>query len=493
MKLRSGKQVSIQSELLQCDSEKESANVFKTGHERKESYKVIGPVGSETVHNSSVNEGSGDLCPRHLAVPSNGTGTKVAVMKRRISSLPDALTNLPAKSSSTVTKNEDLTRIRQSSNTSSSCSERSSKEMPANVCTNLPSICSSEMSPSSRSNIGCLVQDNSPLIIDVTNIRKDKTENRRNVCSVVSSIIRKKSKSVSVVHESDDCVLKIPGIKRRCCDKSVEMVPQNVKTKTSNIPTVPVHKDECSGQEDDACSVISLGSDDDDVIILDSDPKPRLDCSSASDIVILDTPPSKKCVPTSDTVKINLCTPLSQSNIISKSPVHRIQKGMNRKDKTKKKRIKSKIHTNSTVKDYVSVLANVPHTADWPEDVPLVPNHFTQQSYMPFAAATSTSSIFSPAISSNVMNANALNYAIIAASSTVEYNKMNVTSAYSSNLKCPNPNDMRMGLQSINNQLDLANVPSSSVFGNNLYNPNPGHARVGLRPVVIDGSNVALG
>jgi hypothetical protein len=188
---------------------------------------------------------------------------------------------------------------------------------------------------------------------------------------------------------------------------------------------------------------------------------------------------------------MNSCTPLSQSNIISKSPVHRIQKGMNRKDKTIKRRIKPKIRKKSTFKDYVSVLGNVPHTAGRPKDVPRDTNHFTQQSYMPFATATSASSILAPAISSNVTNA--LNDEVIAVSHTVEYNEINVTSAYSSNLKCPNPNVMRMGLQSINNQLDLASVPSSSVFGNNLYNPNPGHARVGLRPVVIDGSNVALG
>jgi hypothetical protein len=516
MKLRSGKQVSTQNELLQCESEKKSAEVLKTRRERRESCKVISPVVSETIRNLSVNEDSGDLRVRHLAAPSNGTGTEVAVMKRlgHISSLTDALTHLPAKSSSsTIKKNEVLTCIRQTSSTSSSHSGRSSKERPANVCTKLPSLCSSEMSSSSSSNVRCIVQDNSPLvvdvmaqdnspiIIDVTNIRKDKIKNKKNVCSVVNSIIHKKYESIALLHESDDCILEIPSKKRRCCDRSVEIVRKNVKTKTSNALTAPVRKDKCSGQEDDACSVISLGSDDDDVIILDSDPEPRLDCSSASDIVIFDTLPSEKCAPTSSPMKMNLCTPLTQSNIISKSPVRRIQEGMNLEDKTIKRRIKHKetmkrrtkheLHKKSTFKEYVSLLSNAPHTADRPKDMPQVTNHFTQQSYMPFSTATSTSSILAPATSSNITNA--LNYAVIAASSTVKYNQMNVTSAYSSSFQYPNPNAMRMDLQLINNQLDLASAPSSSVFGNNFYNPNPNHARVGLRPVVIDGSNVAVG
>lgn len=493
MKLRSGKQVSKQSALLKCDSEKKSGEVFKIGQKGKESCKVISPVGNETVHSSSVNEDSVDFQMRHMAVPCYVTGSETAVMKRlgRISSSSDALTNSPAKSpSSTVTKNEVLTYIHQALSTSSSRSGRNSEENSANVCTKLSSLCSSEMSPSSSSNIGCLVEDNRPLIVDVTNIRKDKTKNKRNVCSVVNSIIDKESESTGMIYESDTCILKIPSIKRRPCGRSVEMLSQNVKAVTTNTPAVPLHKEKCSGQEDDACSIISLGSDD-EVIILDSDPKPRLDCSSASDIIILDTPPSEKCVPNSDPVTINLCTPLSQSNI-SKSRVHRVQKCMNRKDKTRKKRSKPKIHNKSAFEDYVSVLGSVPHTAgSTPKDMSLVTSRFTQQSVMPVATASCASSVMAPAINSNVRNT--LNYAVIAASSTMEYSQMNVTSAYSSSFQYPNPNAVRMGLQPINNQVDLTNVPSSSVYGNNLYNPNPSPTRVGLRPVVIDGSNVAMG
>jgi hypothetical protein len=493
MKLRSGKQVSKQSVLLKCDSEKRSAEVFKTGQKGNESCKVISPVGNETVHSSSVNEDCVDFHMRHMAVPCNGTGSETVVMKRlgRISSSSDAVTNSPAKPpSSTVTKNEVLTYIHQALSTSSSHSGRSSEENSANVCTKLSSLCSSEMSPSSSSNIGCLVEDNRPLIVDVTNIRKDKTKNKRNVCSLVNSIIDKESESIGMVYESDTCILKIPSVKRRRCGRSAEKLSQNVKAVTANTPTVPLHKEKCSGQEDDACSIISLGSDD-EVIILDSDPKPQLDCSSASDIIILDTPPSEKCVPNSDPVTINLCTPLSQSNI-SKSPVHRIQKCMNFKDKTRKKRIKPKIHKKSAFKNYVSVLGTAPHTAgSTPRDISLITSRRTHQSFMPVATATSASSVVAPAVNSNVRNT--LNYAVIASSSTVEYSQMNVTSAYSSNFQYPNPNAVRMGLQPINNQVDLAIIPSSSVYGNNLYNPNPNPARVGLRPVVIDGSNVAMG
>ncbi|PNF31570.1 hypothetical protein B7P43_G00760 [Cryptotermes secundus] len=492
MKLRSGKQVSKQSELLECDSDKRSAKVFKIGQKRKEACEVINPVGNETIPSSSVNEDSGDFHLRQTAVPCNSTGSKISVMKHcgHISSSADALTNLPARSSSTVKKNEVLTYFHQTSSTRSSCSGRSSEESSANVCTNLSSLCSSEMSPSSSSNIGCLMQDNRPLIVDVTNIRKDKTENKKNVCSVVNSILDKECDSIGMANESDKCILKIPSIKRRRCSRSVKMLSQNVKAMTAKTPTVTVHKDKCSGQEDDACSVISLGSDD-EVIILDSDPKPQLDCSSASDIVILDTLPSKKCVPTSDPVIINLCTPLSQSDV-SKSPVHRVQKCMNRKDKTKQKKIKPKVHKKSAFKDYVSLLGSVPHTTgSRPQDMSLVTSCFTQQSFMPFATATSASSIFAPAINSSVRNT--LNSAVVAASRTVEYNQMYVTSAHIGNFQYPNPNAARMGLQPVNNQVDLAIVPSSSVYGNNLYNPNPNPARVGLRPIVIDGSNVAMG
>jgi hypothetical protein len=497
MKLRSGKEVSIQSEELECDSEKRSTKVLKAGQKGKETCEVINPVSSETIHSSSVNEDSDDSCP---AGPSNGTGTETVVMKHlgHISCSPDAPMNLPTKShSNTDTNNEVLVCTHQALPSSSSHFVRSSKDKPANVAPTLSSLHSSEMCPSSSSNIGCLMKDNSPLIVDVTNIRKGKTKKKRSVCSVVNSIICKESESIAMVHESDNFIPKIPSVKQKFCGRSVEVVPQNAKAKkgkAGNMPILPVPKEKCKGQEDDACSVISLGSDDDDedVIILDSEPKPQLDCSSSSDIVILDTPPSEKCVPTSDPLTVNLCTPLSQSNINPKSHGHRKHKIINRKDKTMNRRIKSKICKKSAFKDYVSVLSNVPHTTDTrPEDMPRVPSDYTHQSYMPFATDIPSRSVMVPAIDSN--NTNAWSCTVIASSSTVEYNQRSVATAYSSSSQYPDTNAMRMCLQPINNQLDLANVRSSNVFGNNFYNPNPANARVGLRPVVIDGSNVAMG
>jgi hypothetical protein len=165
---------------------------------------------------------------------------------------------------------------------------------------------------------------------------------------------------------------------------------------------------------------------------------------------------------------------------------------MNRKDKAKKMKIIPKVHKKSEFKDYVSVLGSVPHTTcSRPKGMSLVTSSFTHQNSMPFATATSASSVMAPAINSNVMNT--LNCAVIAPLSTAQYNQMNVIGAYNSNFQYPNPNTARMGLQPVNNQVDLASVPSSSVYGNNLYNPNPNPARVGLRPIVIDGSNVAMG
>jgi len=53
--------------------------------------------------------------------------------------------------------------------------------------------------------------------------------------------------------------------------------------------------------------------------------------------------------------------------------------------------------------------------------------------------------------------------------------------------------DVRRRLQAIDNKMDQASVPSSSAYGSNLYNPHPDTVRMGLRPIVIDGSNVAMG
>jgi hypothetical protein len=76
---------------------------------------------------------------------------------------------------------------------------------------------------------------------------------------------------------------------------------------------------------------------------------------------------------------------------------------------------------------------------------------------------------------------------------------MHVTSALTvsvqgSDLQHWNNNAMRVGrLQPVNNRVDLTSAPYASLYGTNFYNPNPNPVRSGLRPIIIDGSNVAMG
>jgi hypothetical protein len=500
MKLRSGKQVTKKNESLKGVSEKISAKVLKRRQKEKVLYEVVSPNGNETVHSSTVSEDSGN-------VSSYGTGPKTAVMKHpsRTSTSSDWSGKSP---SSTVTRNEDLTHIRQASlSTNFIHSGKNSEDIPVDLSKKVTSSCSTEMSPSSDSSTRSTEQVNIPLVVDVANIRKGKAVNKRKVCSVVSSILDQKSECAEMAHKDSNYILKVPSVKRRHRDRSVEMflsvkrrrrdrsvelVSTSVKAKMSDTPEVPKHGKR-PGQEDDACSVISLGSDD-EVVILDSDPKPQLDCSSNSDIVI-DSLPSKKHVPTSDIVTIDLCSPLSKSNK-SKSPVLNKPKSLSHKAK-RNKRGKERGFANSTFKEYMSVLSNKLNTAaSKPNDLSSLLSHTTCQGTVPFATSPSEISVLAPALNSSV--GRILDHGFVATTSTMGCSQMILNSAWTasvhgSNLHYQNPNSVRMGLQPINNQVNLASATSSSVYGNNLYNPNPDAVRMGLRPIVIDGSNVAMG
>jgi hypothetical protein len=525
MKLRSGK-VSKENEPLKNDSEKRRAKILKRRQRGRESCEVVSNIGSETTHDSLINEDSGDILLRHKALHSHGTGFKTA-MKHISHTSPSSavLTNWSSKSNSTVTRNEDLTYIHETSLCASSSHLGRSSE--GNLCNKLSLSHIGETSSSRGSSIGGTAQLNSPLIVDVTNIRKSKAKEKRKVDSVISSIIDQDSECAEMVHKVSNFVSKIPSVKRQRCDGSVETMSRNVKAKISDTRTVPNHNNKCPGQEDDTCSVISLGSDD-DVIILDSDPKTRLNCSGTSDVIIIDSVPSAKCVPSPDIVTIDLCTPLSQSDK-SKFSTFNVQKCKSHKERRTKRRNKQK-HVNSTFKEYVSVLGNVPHTeSSRSNDLPSFKSRTTSQDTMPLAPPPSASLVSASAASSSVRS---LDCTATATSSRMGCNQMNQTSAlsarvYGSNL-CylhpnatrlglhafdkqvnvssapsssmninkicnPNPNAVRMDLQTVNNKVDMSSAPSSSLYGNNLYNPNPIAVRMGLRPIVIDGSNVAMG
>jgi hypothetical protein len=491
MKLRSGKQVIKENRSLKSDSEMCSAKVLKGRQKKKVLCEVVNLIDKEPVHSSSVNED----CVVHIAdkaVSSYGTGRKTACSSQT-SHKSVALTNLCGKSpSSTVTRNKYMMDIDQASlGTSFIHSGKSSKGIPVDPRSKVSPSCSTVISPSSGNSVGGTEQANSPLIVDLTKRRKGKALSKRKVSSVVCSILDKKSECVEMIHEGGNHIIKVPSVKRRR-DGSVELVSRNVKAKMSDTPAVPKHTDKHPGQEDDACSVISLGSDD-EVVILDGDPKPQLDCNSASDIII-DKLPSGKLVPPSDIVIIDLCTPLRKSDksecLLNKPERVRL------KDRRMRQR-NGQYSANSAFKEYVPVLGNkVNSAASNPNVLSSTASHTTWEGTVPFATAAFQGSVLAPAL--NYCVGSIMDCGVIASSSAVGYSQVNQNSAwtasmYSSNIHCQNPNSVGVGLHQVNNQVNLAFAPSSSRYGNNLYNPNPDAVRSGLRPIVIDGSNVAMG
>jgi hypothetical protein len=486
MKLRSGKQVTQKNESLKSDSEKSGPNILKR-REKDKLCEIVVLNGSETVQSLLVSADSYD-------VSSSDAGPTSAVMKHlsQTSALSVALTDGSGKfPSSTATRNEDLTNISQASlNTNFIHSGKNSQDINFDLSSKVALSCSGEMSLSSGSSVRGREQVNSPLIVDVTNTRKDKAVNKRKVCSVVNSILDQKSECADMVHNGDNTILKVRSVKQRHRDRSVELVSRNVKAMMSDTPAIPKH-DKHPEKEDDACSVISLGSDD-EVVILDINPKPRLDCSSTSDIII-DSPPSGKHIPTSDIVTIDLCTPSRQSGK-TKSAVFNKPKCVSHKEGRIKRR-KEQHSANSTFKEYMSVLGNKQNIAAGnPNDLSTFLSHTTCQGTVPFATSPSEISGLAPVQNSSVGRSLDCG-GVITTSNVMGYSQMVLNNAWSASVCGSNQNlkYLRMDLQPINNQRCMASATSSSVYGNNLYNPNPDTVRVGLRPVVIDGSNVAMG
>jgi hypothetical protein len=453
---------------------------------------------------------------------------------------------------SIVTRSENVTTVQQSH--ASNCSGRSNEFNSANESSELLSSSSSAaaagISVSSGPNMECAVQDYTPLIIDATNISKNRTTYLSNACSVVNCIIGRKSECVEMVRGLDNYISNVPGRKRRHANR---LEPDTVKAKISDTPAackrmqkcsqhdtlaaykhkqkcplhgdtpaasqhnqkcsrhkatsavsehkqkylqhedkpaVCKHKQKCSQHEDtsaackhkqkcsqhdddDTSSVISLGSDD-EVEIIDSDPKPQLEHSNMSDVT--DTPPARK----SETVTIDLCTPSDNSNL----PVL-TQKYMNHKDE-KISRSNYKF-CEPAFKEYVSVLDSGFHASrSRPHDVPSVTSHV-----VPLASPASACSASDPVVNSGVEKVQ--DCEVIFISGGKEGKQINVASVCGSSLQYRNCNDVRKSLQPIHNQMYLASAPSSSVYGSNLYNPHPDTVRMGLRPIVIDGSNVAMG
>ena len=427
---------------------------------------------------------------------------------------------LSSSQNSIVTRSGDLASVQQSP--ASSHSRRSSEANSANQSSKPSSSSCAKTSAASGTKMKRAVQEYLPLVVDATNISKSKGMKTSIVCSVLDTIMNETSECVETVHELDDYILKVPGRKRRHADS---LAPQTAKAKVSDTLATFVHKHKssrqddmaaahehkqkslkhkdtlvtrvhklkCSQHDDDTSSVISLGSDDDEVEIIDSDPKPQLDrsvktnvdpkpqsvCNSSTDVVI-DT--SHKSNP--ETVIIDLCSP----SVNSKHPALR-QKCVDREDE----KTSSSKYTCSerAFKEYVSVLGDGFRTSrNRPYDVPSVSSHAAAHCLAPFASA-SASWAGASAVNSGVEKMQDCEVVFI--SSGKGDDKVNSASVCGGSLQKHNHSDVRKRLQAIDNRMDQTSVPSSSAYGSNLYNPHPDTVRMGLRPIVIDGSNVAMG
>jgi hypothetical protein len=420
-----------------------------------------------------------------------------------------------------------------------------------------------------------------PLVVDATNISKNKGTKKGSVCSVLDAIMDETSECVETVHELDDYILKVPGRKQRHADS---LAPQTVEVKVSDTPAMyrrkkkssrqevmaaahrnkwkhlwhrdtlktrvnkqnclqrkdtpstcinkqkcsqrkdkpsaSVHKQKCSQRkdtpsasvhkqkclqhkdapstciqekkglqhEDDTTSVISLGSDD-EIEIIDIDAKPQLDRSVET---VVDPKPHlasgvvdtlHKTKP--ETVIIDLCSP----SVNSKFPIE-TKKCLRCEDE--KMRGSKYTHSERAFKEYVSVLGDGFRTSnDRPHGVPSVSNHTAYHGLLPLPSPASASSACHPAVNSGAEKMQDCEVIFISGGNGGD--KMNSASVCGSNVQKQNCTDVRKRLQAIDNRMDQTNVPSSSAYGSNLYNPHPDTVRMGLRPIVIDGSNVAMG
>lgn len=487
MKLRSGKQTLEESEFLECGTKKRSAKVSKVKGKRKKLFDGVNFIGHETAHSSSKEDGDGG-CLRPMAVAASSVVSTTAVMRHsQGSALPNAAADGSSVSPDISITNDSIYFHQTSLNMTSIYSDSNSHTNLA-ALSSIRSSCSAKMSPSDRSNGRSTMQVHSPVIVDVTNVRSEKEKCRMNVCSAIDSTADKKLKCLEMVHEVNNSILKNMSIKQGHGGILVETVPQ----KKNESFKVFKHNNQGSTQEDDSCSVISLGSDS-EVKILDIDPEPQSDCSSTSDVVVIGTVSSTKDVPTSN-VPVgpdNLSRQLNKFHPRERATRNSI--GCNARKRGKK--IKEKLKT--VLKEDVCLLRNVLQTVqNKPSGLTSVRNLHVHLGIGPYATAAAASSNFAPA--SNFGVGWMQGRAFTAISSTVGYNQTHVTSALSagvqgSGLQHWNNNAVRAGLQPHNNRVDLTSAPCASLYGTNLYNPNPNPVRSGLRPIIIDGSNVAMG
>ena len=488
MKLRSGKQTLEESESLECDTKKRSAKVSKMKQKRKKLFHGVNFVGHETNH-GSLNEDGEEGCLRPIAVAASSVVSTTAVMSRsQGSTLPNAATDESSVSPDISVTNDSIYLHQTSLNMTSIYSDSNSHTNLA-ALSSIRSSCSANMSPSDGSNGRSTMQVYSPIIVDVTNIRSEKEKYTMNVCSAIESTMDKKFKHVEMIHEVNNSISKNLSVKQGHQGILVETASQKINDSCK----VFKHNNQGSTQEDDSCSVISLGSDS-EVKILDIDPEPQSDYSSTSDVVVIDPVSSSKDVPTSDVAPVGPGTFSRQSNKFHPRECA-TQKIIGLNARKRRKKIEQKLKT--VLKEDVCLLHNVLQTVqNKPNGLTSVRNINVRPGIVPYATAAAASSNCAPA--SNFGVGWMQGHAITAISSTVGYNQMHVTSALSagvqgSGLQHWNNNAVRLGLQSFNNRVDPTNAPCGSLYGTNLYNPNPNPVRSGLRPIIIDGSNVAMG
>ena len=484
MKLRSGKQT-----LEESDSKKRSAKVSKMKQKRKKSFDGVNFFGRETAHRSLKEDGD-EGCLRPMVVAANSVVSKAAVLKHGQGSvLPNAVTH-ESSASPDIAITNDSTYFHQTSLNMTSIYSDCDSHTNIAALSSIRLSCSAKMSPSDSSNVRSTLQVCSPIIVDVTNIRSGGKKCKMNICSAIDSTTDKISKCVEMVHEVNNSILKNPSVKQGDRGILVETVSQKINDSFEVLK----HNNQGSTQEDDSCSVISLESDS-EVIILDIDPEPQSDCSSTSDVVVIDTVSSAKDVPTSDVVPVGPGTLSRKSNKFQPRECA-TRKSISCNARKTRKKIKQRL--KAVCKEDVSLLCNVLQTVqNKPNGLTSVRNLNERPGIVPYdAAAAAVSSNFAPA--SNFGVGSMQSHAFTAISSTVGYNEMHVTSAFSagvqgSGLHHWNNNAVRVGLQPINNQVDSTSAPFTSLYGSNLYNPNPNPVRSGLRPIIIDGSNVAMG
>lgn len=490
MKLRSGKQTLDESESLEYDTKKGSAKVSKMKRKRKKLFRGMNFTGCETAH-SSLKEDGGEGCLRPMAVAASSVVSTTALMRHSHSStLPNAVTDQSSVSPGISVTNDSIYFHQKSLNTTSIYSDGNSHTNLA-ALSSMRLSSSAKMSPSDGRNGRSTMQVYSPVIIDVTNIRNEKEKCPTNVCSAIDSTTDKKLKCVETVHKVNKSVSKYPNIKQG----HPGILAETVSQKRNDSFKVFKHNTQGSTQEDDSCSVISLGSDS-DVKILDIDPEPQSDCSSTNDVVVIDIVSSTKDVPMSNVAPVGPGTLSRQSNKFHpRECATKKRKRVAGNERRRRKKIKEKLKT--VLKGDVCLLQNALHTVqNKPNGLTSVRNLNVRPGIVPYATAATASLNFAPA--SNFGVGRVQGHAVTAVSSTVGYNQMHVTSALSagvqdSGLQHWNNNAVRVGLQPFNNRVDPTNASCASLNGTNLYNPNPNPVRSGLRPIIIDGSNVAMG